>query len=132
MQIRWDIPFNLFGWSIAIFLLFAAIQAIVVTTLTMTGFAPSPMIALFTWFSVCGAIAYSLISRYRAALPHLLVVQGIACFYMAAITFATVLRNEPDSITQLVVTVLIASAGLFLCGTLGVTLAKALKDRSAR
>ncbi len=129
MPFKWDIPFNLFYWSMAIFLFFAALQALVVTTFTLTGFAISPMVSLFTWFAVSAAISYTLISRYQAELLHLIIVQVPACFYMVAITFAMLAKTGTENTATLLLRVLEITALLFLCGALGGALSKFVKDR---
>ena len=132
MSTKREIPFNVFGWSLAVFLLFSLVQVVTVTAFTFAGGGISPFVAIFTWAAVSAAISFALMSRYRPTLPHLLLVQGVACFYMLAIAIAMALRSSSSLAPPPWASILGSIAALFTAGAMGIALARLIKDRSSR
>ena len=132
MPTHWEVPFNVLGWSLAVFILFAMLQILTVTAFTLAGSPVSPYVGLFTWAAVSSAITYGLISRYRASLRHLLIVQGFACFYMLATSAAVNLRARGGLAQIDWLQVAVTIAGLFLCGVIGIAFARMMKERLDR
>lgn len=129
MSTKLDLPFNFFTWSILLFLFFCLIQIVVVTAVTFSGFSFFAPVALFNWFAVTTAISYSLVSRYKARKPHLLLVQGVACFYMTLGLGATVLRGGEAFGAALVAKLIMVAVALFAAGIVGVIAGETLRSR---
>lgn len=132
MQTKWDAPFNVFGWSFGMFFLFALLQIVTATVLATLGYQHTLFLSLFTWFAAATAVTFTLLSRQSAALRHLLLVPGFACFYMFAIS--TALRLQAGNVGGGAVWFkeLMTVVGLFLCGTMGVAIARILRGKLAR
>jgi hypothetical protein len=131
MQTKWDAPFNVFAWSLGTFVVFVMLQIVSATVLVTLGHEQTLLLSLFTWFASTAAVSFVLVSRYPAALRHMLLVQGFACFYVFAIS--TALRFEAGNLGAGTVWLkeLITVLGLFLCGTLGVASARLLRGQIA-
>ena len=94
MNLKLASPFNLFGWSIAILILFVIIQVTIRVAYAMWGRSISPFVGLFTWFAVCTALGFSIYTKYKPHTSHMLLLQGLACFYVFAISVGLMLKNE--------------------------------------
>lgn len=130
MTQKWDIPFNVFAWSLAVFLLFALTQSVAVATLVFAGSSASPFLTFFTWAAISGAIAFGLLSRHSASLRDLLIVQCFACFYLLAMAVAMIARKgEPFSIST-ALHLVFSIAAFFASGTAGIAVARAIRDRA--
>ncbi len=132
MQTKWDAPFNVFGWSFGMFSLFALLQIVTATVLATLGYQHSLFLSLFTWCAAAAAVTFALLSRQPAELRHLLLVPGFACFYMFAISTALRLQGGNVGGGAVWFKELMTVVGLFLCGTLGVAIARQLRGQSAR
>lgn len=126
-----ECPFNLFSWSLALFLLTLLVQATVSATFLGFGVSPAPAIALFAWASVSAGVAYGLQARYKAALSHLLLVQAFACFLLTCTVVAATLRADDMISVSRLLTLAGFIVATFSCGVLGTAASRVVRERLA-
>jgi hypothetical protein len=133
MPAKWHFPFNVFVWSTMTFIVFLAIQLTVVMTFAALGYArPSPFLALFTWCAISSSITFGVLCRCEPSLNQLLVLQGFACFYMLCASLAVTLRTQDTFSLTLAGLVLASVVALFASGSVGVVLARVIRQRLPR
>lgn len=122
-------PFNLFGWSLAIFLLYVLLQSIVTVAYALGGGAINPFIGLMSWFAVSAAIGYTLEKRHRPPRQVMYLLQGFACLYMALAAFAVTVQRAPAMDFITIAKLLGVLVAMFLSGLGGFALALALHHK---
>jgi hypothetical protein len=123
-------PFNLFVWSFGLVALFFAVQTLISVAYALAGYTLSPPIAVFTWFSLSTALGYSLHRRCSPETLHMVVLQGLAAFYIFVLSAAANAVTAGGLSFAVVAKAFGAALLLFLCGAIGFSLAHVLRHRS--
>jgi len=120
-------PFNVFAWSLAIFLIYALIQATLTVAYSVSGYQLSPAIAIFNWFAVCCALSFTLYTRYKPQPSHMAILQAFSCFYIIAISLAVIAQSGQSIQVAQVGKFLGVSIVLYAVGALGFYSGKAIR-----
>lgn len=114
-----SLPFNLFAWSLILFLLYFFVQFALTIGYASSGASLSPWTGVVTWFAVSAAIGYSLERRYQPKAAHMWVLQGMACFYMLLASGAVTFRQGAAINIDTMLKLLVVIAALFAVGLIG-------------
>lgn len=126
MNLSLNPPFNLFGWSLAIFLLYVFVQSLLTAGYALTGATLNPFLGLVSWFTVSAAIGYTLEKRHRPSRADMYMLQGLACMYMTLAAFAVTLQVAPAMDLYTVGKLLAVVVAMFVAGMGGFASALAL------